>query len=188
MAHKVLFLDTETTSVNTEKCGLIQISGIVEIDGNPVEEFDIRSSIFPEDEVSEEALVKNGVSLEQIQSFQPPKAAFFKLLSILKKHVDKYDKLDKFIVVAYVSSFDNAVLRSWFKKNHDDYFGSWFWNPWIDTMNLAIYVYQNRRFEFENFKQITVAKFVGINVDDRKAHDALYDVRMCRQIYKNITQ
>lgn len=39
-----------------------------------------------------------------------------------------------------------------------------------------------KRAEMENFKQGTVAKALGINVDDSKLHDALYDIEICKQI------
>lgn len=183
MPHKLIFLDTETTSINTDTCGLIQIAGCIDIDGQTVEEFEIQSNIYANDSVDEEALVKNGITLEQIYQYQHPGKAFVQLCKILGKYVDAYNKKDKFIAIGYVADFDNRVLRSWFRKNSNDYFGSWFWHPWIDVMNLAAYVYQDRRQEFENFKQETVAKFMGIECDSSKCHDAMYDMRLTKEIY-----
>ena len=36
---KILWLDTETTGLNTDKCDLIQLAGIVIIDGEEKERF-----------------------------------------------------------------------------------------------------------------------------------------------------
>lgn len=36
----------------------------------------------------------------------------------------------------------------------------------------------------ENFKLATVAKFMGINVDEEALHDAFYDIYLTREIYK----
>ncbi len=39
------------------------------------------------------------------------------------------------------------------------------------------------RAQMENFKQGTVAKTLGIAIDDSKLHDALYDIEVCKAIY-----
>lgn len=40
--------------------------------------------------------------------------------------------------------------------------------------------------QMENFKQGTVAKHLGINVDETRLHDALYDIRICKAIYDKV--
>lgn len=184
---KTLFIDAETTSFHADICGLIQISGIIEIDGVEKEKFDIRSNIFDDDEILNEALETNGISLSQIKKFPKPRIAFAKFISVLKKYVDQYDKNDKFVVYAYKSEFDNTVLRSWFLKNNDNYFGSWFWNPWIDIMNLSMYILQEERSLLKNFKLITVAEYLGLEIDNDKAHDSMYDIELAREVYRKIT-
>jgi len=184
---KTIFIDTETTSSNSQTCGLVQIAGIVEIEGKEIDRFNINSNIFGDEEISEEALEINGLTMKQIQKFPKPRIAFAKFISQLKKHIDQYNKTDKFIALAYKSEFDNNVLRNWFIRNNDQYFGSWFWNPWIDIMNLAMYILQSERHQLTNFKLITVAEYLGIDLDKRNAHDALYDVELARKVYKEIT-
>jgi DNA polymerase III subunit epsilon len=186
MPHKVIFLDTETTSANKDRCGVFQIAGIIDINGETAEQFDIRSNIFPEDLVEEEAFISNGCSLDKLNAYPTPREAFNSFREILRKYVNQYDKKDKFIAIAYVADFDNTVLRNFFLKNGCEFFGSFFWHPWIDVMNLAAYVYQDRRNELENFKMATVAKFLGIGVDQNKCHDAYYDVEIARKMYYSL--
>lgn len=50
-------------------------------------------------------------------------------------------------------------------------------------MVLATPYLTAQRSEMENFKQGTVAKALGIQVDDSKLHDAMYDIAICRAIY-----
>ena len=38
----------------------------------------------------------------------------------------------------------------------------------------------------ENFKLMTVAKTVGIQIDESKLHDAMYDIYLTREIYNRI--
>lgn len=81
------------------------------------------------------------------------------------------------------ASFDNQFLRAWFLQNGDKYFGSWFWSNCLDIMVLATPYLAEKRSQMENFKQGTVAKTLGIEVDDTKLHDAMYDINVCMAIY-----
>lgn len=105
-------------------------------------------------------------------------------VDMLAKYVDKYNRQDKFFLAGYNNaSFDNQFLRAWFVQNEDKYFGSWFWSNSIDVMVLATPYLAARRAEMENFKQGTVAKFLGIDVDSNRLHDALYDIEICKAIF-----
>lgn len=107
---------------------------------------------------------------------------------MLGKYVDKFNKKDKFFLAGYNNaSFDNQFLRAWFLQNNDKYFGSWFWSNSIDVMVMATPYLADKRSEMENFKQGTVAKTLGIQVDDSKLHDALYDIQVCKAIYNIVS-
>ena len=103
---------------------------------------------------------------------------------MLSKYADRYNKQDKFFLAGYNNaSFDNQFLRAWFLQNNDKYFGSWFWSNSIDVMVLATPYLASKRAGMENFKQGTVAKHLGIEVDAERLHDALYDIEICKAIY-----
>jgi DNA polymerase-3 subunit epsilon len=87
-----------------------------------------------------------------------------------------------------VASFDAQFLRGMFLQNNDVYFGSWFWSVPIDVIILAQNLLIEERSKMENFKQGTVAKYLGIDVDDTKLHDALYDIEICYKIYLEVTK
>ena len=53
-------------------------------------------------------------------------------------------------------------------------------------MVLASHHLASRRYEMKNFKLATVAKFMGVNVDDEALHDAFYDIYLTKEIYKII--
>ena len=71
-------------------------------------------------------------------------------------------------------------------QNGDKYFGSWFWSNPIDVMVLATPFLVDQRNQMPNFKQGTVAKTLGIQVDDNKLHDAMYDIEICKSIYDKV--
>ncbi len=181
---KLAYIDVETTGIPHPESGLIQLAGIIEVDDEVVDRFDFKIQPFPTDIISDEALEVNGVSREDLKNFDSPVQAFKKFIEVLENHVDRYDKEDKFHFVGYNASFDANHLRAWFKKNDDNYFGSWFWNPPLDAMTFAAVGLMRRRRELPDFKLTTVAQSLGIEVEEADAHDAVYDVNITRQIFR----
>jgi len=180
---KLIFLDIETTGIACPASGLIQLAGLIEIDGTVVDHFDFRIQPFPNDAISDDALAVTGVTRDELARYKPPGDVFSKLLTILDKFVDRYDRKDKFHLVAYNAKFDAEHLRAWFDKNNDKYYGSWFWHPPIDVMGLAAMALMDKRSTLANFKLPTVAAAFGITVDEAKAHEALYDAEVTREIF-----
>ena len=55
-------------------------------------------------------------------------------------------------------------------------------------MVLASYKLRAVRSELEDFKQKTVAKYLGIQVEEEKLHDAEYDIDICLAIYNVLNE
>jgi len=180
---KLIYVDVETTGIPCPVSGLIQLAGMIEIDGELREDFDYSIRTFPSDIISDEALAVNGITRKQIQKYDPPERVFRQLIDLLDKYIDRYDRTNKFHFVAYNAEFDADHLRAWFEKNGDKYFGSWFFHPPLDVMGIAAVVLMNKRPTLPDFKLATVAKALGLDVDTAKTHDALYDIRLTRQMF-----
>ena len=115
------------------------------------------------------------------------KSVYTELISILEKYVDKYNRMDKFHLVGYNNAtFDNQFLRGFFMQNEDNYFGSWFYADSLDVYVLASMHLISEREKLQNFRQSTVARYLGIEVDESKLHDAKYDISICYEIFKKI--
>lgn len=67
----------------------------MDIDGQEAERFDIRLAPNPAATIEQEALDVAGVTLEQVQSYQPMEDGYRQLVGILSKYVNKFDKRDK---------------------------------------------------------------------------------------------
>ena len=118
-------------------------------------------------------------------AYTPMHEVYAQFVTMLCKHVDKFNKKDKFFLVGYNNAaFDNQFLRGFFLQNGDNYFGSWFWANSIDVMVLATSFIGNRRSEMDNFKLSTVAKFLGIQVSEDNLHDAFYDIYLTKAIFE----
>lgn len=186
---KLVFFDLETTGTNPGKHGIHQISGQIVIDGVVKESFDFHVQPNPKALIEEEALKVGGVTREQILAYPPMQQVYQEFVAMLGKYVDKFNKKDKFFLVGYNNAaFDNQFLRGFFLQNGDVYFGSWFWANSIDVMVLASAYLATRRPEMENFKLSTVAKTLGIVVNDDSLHDAMYDIELTKAVFDIVTR
>lgn len=186
---KLVFFDLETTGTNPGKHGIHQISGQIVIDGVIKETFDFHVQPNPRAMIEDEALKVGGVTREQILAYPPMQQVYQEFVAMLGKYVDKFNKKDKFFLVGYNNAaFDNQFLRGFFLQNGDVYFGSWFWANSIDVMVLASAYLATRRPEMENFKLSTVAKTLGIVVNDDSLHDAIYDIELTKAVFDIVTR
>ena len=190
--EKLFFFDLETTGTKFWRNGIHQISGAIAIDGEIKERFDFKVKPVINAEIDPEALLVGNVTEEQIMQHPDMKEIYFKLTQILAKYVDKFSKTDKLHLVGYNNaSFDNQFFRAFFtqcsttekEKQYGNYFGSWFWSDSIDVMVLASNKLKTERSKMIDFKQKTVAQWLGIEVDETKLHNAQYDIDICIQIY-----
>lgn len=176
---KIFWLDTETTGLDPVKHDIIQLAGIVEIDGEVKEEFEMFMQPQPDAPVSKEALEINGWTVEQLREFPLPKDQHTYLNLILAKYCDRYDKQDKFLIGGQNPKFDIDFLREFYLKNNDKFFGSWFNYHHIDTTTIgALAEYKGA--QLPNFKLETLCKYFKIEL---QAHDALQDIRATREIF-----
>ncbi len=181
---KVLYFDTETTGLDAFKNDIIQIAGIVEIDGEVKEEFEFRCQPFSYENVDQKALDVHGMSLDEIRTYQKPEEMYQQLITVFGKYIDKFDKNDKFLSAGQNVEFDVKFLRQFFKKNGDNYYGSWIGWHKLDLLPLATVLWYKGIINPANFKLETIAKEFGLTF---KAHDALEDIKVTRQLIKYIT-
>jgi DNA polymerase III subunit epsilon len=180
--NKRLYIDCETTGVFPDKNAVIQIAGVVVIDGVEREEFNLRAAPFAGQIIEDGALKVNGRTREEIASYPAPVLTYRELIGIITKYVNRFDKGDKFHFVAYNSPFDNQFIREFFTRSGDKYFGSYFWTPDLCIMRQAAQVLNRERHLLKDFKLGTVAEYLGIHTAD--LHDAMADIRIAMLIEK----
>lgn len=183
-----MFFDLETTGVDVRRHGIHQISGCFETNGEVVEQFNIHVQPNPKAVIEPDAMAICGVTEQQIMAYPPMKPVYHDFVAMLGKYVKRYDKVDKIWLVGYNNrSFDDNFLRQWFVQNDDTFFGAWFWTDSLDVLVLASQYLIDRRKGMPNFKLATVAKELGIGVDESRLHDALYDIELTRAVYRIVT-
>ena len=188
METKLCYIDIETCGFDPEKNGILQIAGIIEVNGQIMDMFDLPVRPFAADEIDHEALKINKVTVPAMNDFPAPADVHYQLTKILSQYIDKYDRQDKFHFLAYNGNFDAGHLRAWFGKVGDKYFGSWFWYPILDIAVIAGHHLKDRRHELVNFQLATVAQFLGIPFEPESLHNAIEDILLTRQIYHKVTE
>ena len=182
--EKICFIDLETTGLDKDKNGVIQIAGRLQVEGEFVETFNFDVQPFTNDDISDQALAVNGKTLNDLMGFEKPQAVHRQFTALLGKHVDNFDRRDKFHFCGYNSQgFDMPFTRKWFEKCGDKYFGSLFWSASIDVMPIWAFILRKERHKMKNFKLATVAKHAGIEVDPDRLHDAMYDIDLTIELY-----
>jgi DNA polymerase-3 subunit epsilon len=188
MDVKNFYFDFETTGTRFWKNGIHQIAGIIEINGEEKERLDFKVKPYHAAIIEDEALAVGNVTREIIAEYMDMAECHRQICMMLGKYVDKFNKKDKFFLIGYNNaSFDNPFLRAFFTQCNDNYFGSWFWSSSMDAMVLASEYLKSDRHKMIDFKQSTVAKELGIEIDETKLHDAVYDVQIMIKIYKHVT-
>lgn len=186
---KLLFLDVETTGVDKKVNALHQLSGCVVIDNVVIECFDYKIRPFDGAIIEQEALDVCHLSKETLfgEDYLPESEVFAAFSVICNKYINKFNKQDKFFLVGYNVHFDKDFMYEFFMRNHDKYFFSFVWGNHLDVMVLAAHKLMDKRPQMKDFKQGTVAKFVGFEVNEESLHNSLYDIFICLGLYCYLT-
>lgn len=180
---KILYLDTETTGI-TANSAVVQFAGIIEIDGEVKEEFNIRCKLHKDADISEKALEVTGMTLDIINSYQEPIQAFKEIESIFEKYCNRFDPNDKFILVGQNIKFDFQKLYEFYVRLGNKYLGSWInFKLLFDTLAVIQALQLVDKLPIlENNKLITWCNYFGIELEN--AHDALADIKATRELAK----
>ena len=179
---KIIFIDTETGGVNTEKSALIQLSGIIRVNKKDVETFNFFIKPFENSEVNEKALEVQGRTLEELKTekYVEEKEVYKQFVNLLDKYVDKYDKTDKFIVAGYNVRFDVDMLKAFFQRHGNNFLFSYLDSSMLDPLySIRLLQVAGILPILENNKLETWCKHFGIEL---KAHDSLEDVKATKKI------
>lgn len=182
--RKVLWLDLETTGINPKFNGIIQLAGIITFDGLVVEEFNFKMNPPETTEIDDYALQVCGMTREEIAGFPSSLSQYQNFKAILDKHVNKFDKKDKFVLAGYNINFDSQFLLRWFQRHNDKYLYSYLHGAKLDVTSFVVAYCIKNGILPENFKLGTIAGMLGFSAN---FHDAMDDIRTTKQIYEYVS-
>jgi DNA polymerase III alpha subunit (gram-positive type) len=181
-----LYYDLETTGVEPNKDEIVQFSAIIEdLDGNIITEIDMKARPTKPELIKAGVPELLGTTVEELMSRPLSQEQLYEnIVDFFNKHIDKYDKNDKFIPVGYNIDFDNTFMRSFFMKHHNRYLSSYFHFYSIDVMSFShiFLIYGKLPSSQYDLKLETMCNYAGIPLE--KAHDSLYDTHAVRKLLK----
>lgn len=181
---KIIYFDVETTGLDPKTDYIFQLSGLVEVDGEPVEDFNIFLRPPSGTPVSKKALEVTGKTIEDLRALPDAEEGFKQFLGILKKYVPTPTWREKFYPAAYNGNFDMQFVEELFVKN-GKYWGDYQNWQLIDPLQIFRFLNYSKQINTFNCKLSTICNHFGVSID---AHDALSDIRATRdlvQILKN---
>ena len=187
MDRKICWIDLETSGLNPSEHGIVQLAGILEVNGIEKCTFDFKVRPFPQQKIDPEALAINGFTHEMLESHMEPHKVYQELIEIFSGYVNKYDKTDKMFFAGYNSQFDDTFLRKFFENCGDGFYGSWFARPTLDVYVIAMDKMGAVWNTLTNHKLATLADYFSIERDGT-LHNALCDIKMTRELYYKVAE
>ena len=182
---KILWVDCESTGLDSKLNDIIQLAMMIEIDGEIKEKHNFFMQPFSYDNISMEALKINGRTIEEIKTFPMPQEVYKQVLAIFDKYINKFDKFDKFSPGGYNVGFDRGFMNEWFIKNGNKFFGSYVDYHLIDPHPVIGLLEYKGILKLENYHLETSCKFFNIEI---KAHDAMSDIEATRELTLKIME
>ena len=139
MKKKMLWIDTETTGLDPNKNGVIQIAALYEEGKIPY--YANTPVIFNElsnamgCKIDKEALRINGHKKKKIKKY--PADTFEHFIDFLDDKVNKFNKEDKMTIMGYNVKFDLEMLHGWAKREKYEYLGSYLDWRVVDVLVIA---------------------------------------------------
>jgi DNA polymerase-3 subunit epsilon len=182
--QKIFYVDTETTGLDPNVNGMIEIAALVEVNGVVIDTIKLEMNPYSYSKpvvVSPEALEVNGRTMEELPNLPDAKAQFKLFIEFLDRHIDRFNRDDKFKVCGYNSAFDIGFITAWFADNSHMYYGSYFFRKDLDVFALVRHLTHFGLLNTPDEKLGTLCDFFGIQHDE--AHTALSDIKATRELY-----
>lgn len=183
---KILYFDVETTGTDPSVDFITQLSGLIEVDGELVEEFNFFLRPPKGTAVSKDALRVTGKTIEDLRSYPDAEVGFNQFRDLLNKYVLYGNWSDKFYPAAYNGNFDLQFVDQMFKRQFSiDEWGKYQNWQLLDPLPIFRALSYFGSIKTYGHKLSTMCDHFGISIE---AHDALSDVRATRdllQVLKN---
>ena len=180
-AERILFLDTETGGLDSEKHDLLTIGLVVWENMQILDELELK--ISRESYRAEESALKvNGINLKQLEKEGiNEKEVINQLLYFVKKN---FGENKNFVVAGHNINFDKDFLKKFLKDNYINW-SNHFGYRTIDTMTLLLFVYLQGKTEGRRLGKLDDA-IQHFNLDPEERHTALCDARVTARLFEKL--
>jgi DNA polymerase-3 subunit epsilon len=180
--NRIVYVDLETTGLCEKKNGIIQIACIYEVAGEEVERFSSLVSPASVDEISDQALERNGRNIKEIYQYPCAIEVAAKFVNFLSKYIQPYTKEDKAYFCAYNAEFDFKFLHTFLRRYTQLSLGNFCWGYKLDPFMMAIYMRAVGMLHTPNLQLPTLT--AHFNIPHANKHDAVSDIEAARELFK----
>jgi len=185
--NKILFIDTATTGMNSEKCAIYRLGGIYTEDGIEKSRFEFRMRPFINARINEQSLWISGETRASLQLYQDEKTAFNNFLSYINQLIDLKNPRDK----AYIAGFNAAnrdvpFIREWFRRNGNERFRDYFYVQVLDLMCISAFGLINIRNTMPDFHLETAARFLQVRATISEKYNSINNAKICLDMYRTL--
>ena len=185
MKIKRLYLDVETSGLDSEECGLTQMACVIEIDG--VEKaranFDIRP--FEGCTVQKKALEVTNKTFDEVMSYPEEGEVFKTFIEMLKVYINPMVYGDDFTLVAYNAEFDQNFMIAWFERQGKKY-SNYINFRKVDPLAFLRILHVEGLANLSSYKLSDV--YEAIFNETFEAHDANADIQATIRVHKFLVE
>lgn len=185
--NKILFIDTLTTGMNTDRCAIYRIGGIYTENGEERIRFDLKVRPFPGARISDQSLWIGGIDRTTVAAYPDQESAFKTFISMLDRFVEVRNSKDKMYIGGFnVAAMDVPFLWEWFRRNGNERNRDYFHMQYIDIMSIAAFALMNQRQKMRDFKLESVAQQYKVYSGEGDTCDCIQNARTCLDIYRKM--
>jgi len=187
--NKIIFIDTLTTGMNTERCSIYRMGGIYTENGVEKKRFEFRMKPFPGARISDQSLWIGGIDRSILASYPEQDKAFQQFIEMLDECVEVRNSHDKIYIAGFNSAaFDVPFIWEWFRRNGNERNRDYFHMQVIDIMSLTAFVLMDERNRMQDFKLESVARKMNIYSGEGDTCDCIQNAKTCLDIYRKLKE
>jgi len=179
--NKRIYIDTETTGLDSKKNEITQLAYIIEINGKVELERDIKLRPKRPELASPKALAVQKKTLADLAAYPAREEGFKTFMGDLTKYVDRFSKYDKFTWVGQNAPFDYGFVKEFMLAMGEQYHYAFFDYHLVDTLAIAAAFQMAGILQVPNLKLESLCGAYNVKLGS-DAHDALYDTRATREV------
>ncbi len=185
--NKILFIDTVTTGMNPERCGIYRLGGIYTENGVEKKRFEFRMRPFRNARMSDQSLWIGNETRASLLDYKDESEVFASFVEFLGEIIDIKNPHDKAYLAGFNSSaFDVPFLKELFHRNGNNRFRDFFYVQTIDIMSLSAFALMNVRSRMPDFYLETAARFLEVPVKDNEKYDCIAKAKTALDIYRKL--
>lgn len=178
----ILFFDVESTGLDDEKHSIIQLAAQYYQNGTKTHEFETAVCPYTES-VSIGALKTNKFSPHDLYSGENSHDACANFVEFLLQLPNWAPRYNPITVGAHNAKFDLGMVRNFLEAHNYTNLDEIFSHRVVDTAATARFLIDSGVLDCKSASLGTVAKALGLDVDENKQHEALYDTELCARVY-----